>query len=169
MNADSSSNKTQKLLFDAAGRIAVHDDMDCKGQELVAELQQPEPLSATIAEIAALYDIPPADVLEAVILTGCRVYWWNGKPYEADGVKRLIRSWSQWDATPEVEVELTQDQRRHLEEALGDEYSAPSGFLPPLNAVSSREDSQEPLRKFTPSDSRVPDLAAPEERQQRLG
>ena len=76
--------KVQKLLFDAAVEIARLDGTE-NGvfRSLMTELQQQsQPLSTSVGEIANLYDIAAADALDEVIRSGCRVFWWNGKPYE---------------------------------------------------------------------------------------
>lgn len=159
MSNSSSSEKVQKLLFDAAVQIAVHDGPENPVfRHLVDELQQQsQPLSTTVGEIAGLYDLPAADVLDAVIRSGCRMFWWNGKPYEAEGIRKQIGGAWQWDLTPEIEVDLTPQQRQRLDELLGEGAVADP---PPA-------ESQRPLRKFIASDAQLPQQAG--QRRQRLG
>jgi hypothetical protein len=141
MNAESLGGKTQKLLFDEAGPAAGR------------------PLSTSVGEIAALYDIPPTDALDAVIGAGCKRYWWEGNRYDAGGVRRLVKEWSRWDATPEVEVDLTPEQRQRLDQALGEENPA---------VAAPAQELQKPIRKFAASETAL-HIGAETARREKLG
>jgi hypothetical protein len=158
MASSSSRDKTQKLLFDAAVQIAVHDGTDNSVfQQLVGELQsQSQPLSTSVGEIANLYDIPAADAMDELVRAGCRVYWWNGTSYSADGIRQAISDAWQWEMTPEIEVDLTPEQRRVLDGSLG-------GSEHEEEAAGA----QKPLRKFIASEPQLPQQA--HQRQQQMG
>ena len=103
-----------------------------------------EPLSTTIGEIAALYDLPAGDVLDETIKAGCRSFWWNGKPYHAEGIRQLAGEWWRWDIRPEIEIDLSPDVLSRLQFALGGEEAADA--------------ATKPLRKFVASEKHLPAL-----------
>ena len=163
MTPKADDRRVQKLLFDAAVEIAarVGTDNSVFG-DLFAELQkQSQPLSTSIREIAQFYDIPPADALNEVVKTGCRLYWWNGTPYEANGIQREIKEFWQWDITPEVDVDLSPDQRRRLDDALGEEREEI-----PASENAGPEAAQVAPRRFVASE---PSLPSREEFGKKLG
>lgn len=150
--------RIQELLLEAAVEIARLDGpANPVYLRLTAALQQElRPLSTTIGEVAQLYDVPPADALDEAIRSGCRLFWWEGKPHGVQGVRQLIKDWWRWDVTPEIAVDLSPEESARLEQAFGGE----------LVAAAQATASKAP-RKFTPSEANPPNLAAT--KRQQLG
>lgn len=159
--------QVQELLFEAAVEIARLGGSDNPVyRKLAAALQQRlRPLSTTIGEIAGLYDIPPADVLDEVANAGCRLFWWEGKPHGLEGIRQLVKDWWRWDVTPEIAVDLSPEQSAQLEFAFGSAEPVAVGSVGPAT-LTAPPAAARPARKFSPSDTRLPNLAAEKRRHQ---
>lgn len=110
---------TTELLFDAAV-IAHGTDA---AAPLIAELHRRSlPLSTTLGELAARYDVPAADALEACVAAGVKVFWLDGMPVGPETAKaRLLndRTWTPAEMAGQVEIDLTEEQANRLEDMWG--------------------------------------------------
>lgn len=122
MNATLPAIDTAALLFEATVELArLGGTENPVYRECLAALKrETAPLSTTIGELAERYDIPAADALQSVIDAGCRLFWWEGKPHGVDGIRAQIKSWWRWDITPEIQVDLSPEERAAIEAVWGE-------------------------------------------------
>ena len=103
------------MITELRNALRIADESPRLALDLIASQLRREPV--TIGWLAERYDLPPADVLDQLLAAGVTQFVWTveGRAFDAGSAWNLVRTFTAWDTTGDLQVELTDEQWREFE------------------------------------------------------
>lgn len=84
-------------------------------------------MTISTSTLAATLDIGPADALDAARKAGATEFHWEGRTYDYAGIESALARFWHWDATGEVDIEMTDEQYAALQAEWPEAFAQPTG------------------------------------------